>query len=55
MLRNQALSMDLGPKVSNSNSVSATIGELALTYKTKHYDFNGDFIYDMQFYMIYMN
>ena len=43
------------PKVSYSISISATIGGLALTYKTKHYDFNGDFICDKQFYMIHMN
>ena len=43
------------PKVSYGNSVSATTGGLALTYKTKHYDFNGDFICDTQFYMIYIN
>ena len=28
---------------------------LALTYKTKYYDSNGKFIWDMQFYMIYLN
>ena len=43
------------PKVSYGNSDNATTGGLALTYKTKHYDFNGDFICDTQFYMIYMN
>ena len=28
---------------------------LALTYKTKYYDSNEEFIWDMQFYMIYLN
>ena len=41
--------------VSYGNLVIATTGELALTYKTKHYDFNGDFICDMHYYVIYMN
>ena len=54
-LRIKLLAWTRNSKVSYVNSVSATTGGLALTYKTKHYDFNGDFICDTQFYMIYMN
>ena len=54
-LRIQVSSTDWRLQINSGKLVGATTGGLALTYKTKHYDFNGDFICDTHFDMINMN